>query len=66
MNKKMTLEEFIAEVDVLSKKKFGLVYTDEQGKECERMIGAFEDGDTPDEFVTWWGDKYGLDELIRY
>lgn len=59
---KMTLEEFAAEVDVISKKRFGLVYTDEQGTD-NALTSAFENNETPNEFVTWWGDKYGLSEF---
>lgn len=59
----MNLKEFTQEVDRISTEKYGLPYTSENGEDCPELAQAFEDGETPEEFVEWWADKYELTAL---
>lgn len=61
---KNALIEFTEEVDEISTNKYALAYTSENGEDCLILKGAFELGDTAEEFVQWWADKYDLNEII--
>jgi hypothetical protein len=56
--------EFTEEVDKISQEKYALAYTSENGDDCPVLKGAFDNNETPSEFVEWWANKYDLDEII--
>jgi len=63
----MNLEQFTKKVDAISLDKYGIAYTEENGKDCSTLKSAFDDDETADEFVSWWANKYELvtmDEFI--
>jgi len=45
----------------LFKKTYGLDKNDFYDR--TRLKNAFEDGDSPEEYVEWYGEKYDLDEI---
>ncbi len=59
----MNFEKFVKEVDRISEARYALKYTSENGRDCKILSEAFESGETPEEFVEWWADKYNLDTL---
>ena len=46
-------------VDAAMKKLFG-IDTWDAGIEADSIAAAQEEGDTPEEFALWFGEKYGL------
>jgi hypothetical protein len=58
------IKDFTKEVDKISQEKYALAYTSDNGDDCPVLKGAFDDKETPDEFVEWWANKYGLDQVI--
>ena len=46
-------------VDAAMLKLFG-IHTGDAGIEADRIAVAQEEGDTPEDFALWWGEKYGL------
>ena len=62
---KQTFEDWKAEVDAICKKRLGAGWDDLCG-DLEPLQNRYAAGDTPREFVDWWGEKYELtfiDEL---
>ena len=47
------------EVDAAMKKLFG-IDTWDAGIEADRIAAAQDEGDTPEDFALWWGEKSGL------
>jgi hypothetical protein len=47
------------EVDAVMMKLFG-IDTGDAGIEPDRLAGAQEEGQTPEDFALWFGEKYGL------
>ncbi|MGH7584121.1 MAG: hypothetical protein ACREL5_12930 [Gemmatimonadales bacterium] len=56
------LEAYRAKVSSEMKRRYGLTWDDACGVD-ERLIPALNAGETPAEFVAWWGEKYDLIEL---
>jgi hypothetical protein len=46
-------------VDAAMLKFFG-IDTGDAGIEADRIAAAQEEGDTPEDFALWFGEKYGL------
>lgn len=61
---KMAFVEFTEEVDKISQEKYALAYTSDNGDDCPILKGAFDDNETPAEFVEWWANKHDLDQAI--
>jgi hypothetical protein len=67
----MTTEEPIAfidywnAVDAAMLKFFG-IDTGDAGIEPDRIAAAQEEGDTPEDFALWFGEKYGLTLLSEW
>jgi hypothetical protein len=67
----MTAEEPISfidywdAVDAAMLKFFG-IDTFDAGIEADRIASAQEEGDTPDDFALWFGEKYGLTLLCEW
>jgi len=61
---KESFVEFTVEVDEISTNKYNLAYTSENGDDCPVLKGAFDNDETPEEFVKWWADKYDLTEEL--
>ncbi len=53
------------EVDDAMLKLFG-IDTWDAGVDAERIAFAQDDGDTPEDFARWWGEKYGLTLLSEW
>jgi len=52
-------------VDAAMTKFFG-IDTWDAGLEADRIAAAQEEGDTPEEFALWFGEKYGLTLLSEW
>jgi len=67
----MTAEEPISfidywdAVDAAMLKFFG-IDTFDAGIEADRIASAQEEGDTPDDYALWFGEKYGLTLLSEW
>ena len=67
----MTTEEPISfidywdAVDAAMLKFFG-IDTGDAGIEADRIAAAQEEGDTPEDFALWFGEKYGLTLLSEW
>jgi len=67
----MTAEEPISfidywdAVDAALLKFFG-IDTGDAGIEADRIAAAQEEGDTPEDFALWFGEKYGLTLLSEW
>lgn len=62
----MNLKDFTTEVDQISKETYSLAYTEENGEDCKVLKSAWEDNETPQEFVDWWAEKYSLDTMDEF
>lgn len=58
--------EFSEEVDKISQEKYKLAYTSENGDDCPILKGAFDNGETSEEFVKWWAEKYDLTDYSNF
>ena len=61
----MTTDEPIAFIDYWdavdgAMTKFFGIDTWDAGMEADRIAAAQEEGDTPEDFALWFGEKYGL------
>lgn len=56
----MLFDEWKEEVNEEMKKQWGITWHDASG-DIEPLRNGYEQGDSPKEFATWWGDKYDLD-----
>lgn len=52
-------------VDALMKRDYA-IDTDDAGLGGEDIARFFADGDTPEEFVSWFAEKYDLDRCDSY
>jgi hypothetical protein len=52
-------------VDAAMTKFFG-IDTGDAGIEADRIAAAQEEGDTPEDFALWFGEKYGLTLLSEW
>lgn len=52
-------------VDALMKRDYA-IDTDDAGLGDEEVARFFADGDTPEEFVSWFAEKYDLDRRDSY
>ncbi len=52
-------------VDAAMKKLFG-IDTGDAGISAELIASAQDEGDTPEDFALWWGEKYGLTLLSEF
>ena len=55
----LTFEEWAAAVDALCRRHFAASWSDLAG-DLEPLQRAFESAETPDGFVRWLAEKYGL------
>jgi hypothetical protein len=60
----MTLQEYEAAVSFQTKRRFGITWEDACGDQ-EPLTAALRDGESPEEFVARWGDRYELDDITR-
>lgn len=60
---KMTLEEYINKIEELLTKRYGIGIDDCTDKEV--LSQSLESGETPEEFVSWIGEKYNLTDISR-
>jgi len=58
---RMTKEQWFIAMDKMCKRRTSCTWLDLCGDE-EPWVAAYEHGDEPNEFVSWWIEKYGLDE----
>lgn len=59
---RLTKAQWFAEMDRLCKKRTGCTWADLCGDE-DPWIGWYDHSDEPNEFVTFWIQKYDLDEF---
>jgi len=52
-------------VDAAMLKFFG-IDTGDAGIEADRIAAAQEEGDTPEDFALWFGEKYGLSLISEW
>jgi hypothetical protein len=62
MAHQLTLPEYEAAVSTEMKRRFGITWADACG-DPQPLTAALRNGETPVEFVAWWGDRYELEEI---
>lgn len=50
---------WLSEVDQIMKRDW-YIDTDDAGTELERLVAHWKDGDTSEEYVSWFAEKYDL------
>ncbi len=60
MNERASIAEWKRHVDALMKRDYA-IDTDDAGLSDEEIARHFADGDTPEDFVSWFAEKYDLD-----
>ena len=60
-----TIGAWKRQVDALMTRDYA-IDTDDAGLSDEEIARYFADGDTPDEFVRWFAEKYDLDHRNSY
>jgi hypothetical protein len=65
MNERASISEWRRRVDALMKRDYAIDTVD-AGLSDEEIARHFADGDTPEEFVRWFAEKYDLDRRDSY
>lgn len=64
MARALTLPEYEEAVTIEMKKRYGITWEDACG-DAEPLTAALRYGESPEEFVARWGDRYDLEEINR-
>jgi hypothetical protein len=64
MQRTLTLPEYEVAVSIEMKRRYGITWEDACG-DTQPLTAAFRNGESPEEFVAWWGDRYELEEITR-
>lgn len=60
--KQLPKDAWFTSMDKLCKRRTGCTWADLCG-DTDPWEQAFKDGHSPEEFVSWWIEKYGLEDL---
>jgi hypothetical protein len=62
MAHELTLQDYAAAVSAEMNRRYGITWADACG-DPQPLTVALRSGDTPEDFVARWGDRYELEEI---